>query len=122
MINRIVATFTKENEAMTIDKDNLCNWCVMTCNLPQDSKEQERGGCRVDAYGLVDAVVIGGYFSTPGNGCGAFDDCTNHRFSLCEFCLNHLFRLFKIPVSVCTLHIAWSDFISQTIVSDNHDG
>ena len=53
-----------------------------------------------DRHGLIDAVVSGGYESTPGSGQGALDDCSSYKFSLCEFCLDHLFAQFKIPPTV----------------------
>jgi hypothetical protein len=49
--------------------------------------------------GLIKAVVHGGYWSTPGNGDGALDDCTSYSFSICEFCLDWLFQRFTIPVA-----------------------
>ena len=47
--------------------------------------------------GLIDCEVVGGYNSTPGNGNGALDDMTGYRFSLCEFCLDHMFSQFRTP-------------------------
>jgi len=49
-----------------------------------------------DYSGLINQIVSGGYNSTPGNGDGALDDTTNYKFSLCEFCLDFLFKNFKI--------------------------
>lgn len=73
----------------------LCNMCGLPCSL-EDNKEMtgEQLG------GLINATVTGGYFSTPGNGNGALDDCTRYHFSLCEFCLDHIFSQFKIQVIV----------------------
>lgn len=48
-------------------------------------------------YGLINATVQGGYESTPGNGNGALDDVSTYRFSLCEFCLDHIFKNAVIP-------------------------
>lgn len=75
---------------MTIDKDNLCNWCGLTCSF----------GEGWDKGGLIDTTVMGGYPSTPGNGSGALDDTTKYKFSICEFCLNYLFDQFTVPVIV----------------------
>ncbi len=73
------------------EPDILCNMCGLTCRL--DPKESE-------THGLIKETVSGGYESTPGNGDGALDDCTRYTFSLCEFCLDHMFSQFKIPVGV----------------------
>jgi hypothetical protein len=69
--------------------ESCCNLCGLSCNLKNWGPE-----------GLIDAVVIGGYESTPGNGSGALDDMTRYRFSICEFCLDWLFTKFRIPVVV----------------------
>lgn len=71
-------------------KEVLCNHCGLSCVLA-DVPEN---------YGLVNAVVGGGYFSTAGNGNGTLDDNTNYKFSLCEYCLDHLFQQFSIPPKV----------------------
>jgi hypothetical protein len=71
--------------------DILCNGCGYSCALTS--------GTRTELGGLLMARVCGGYFSTPGNGCGALDDATAYSFSLCEFCLDWLFAQFKIPVA-----------------------
>lgn len=68
----------------------LCNWCGLPCNLEPEPWDRP--------LGLIRAEVGGGYPSTPGNGSGALDDGVGYRFSLCEFCLDHLFGKFKIPV------------------------
>lgn len=49
------------------------------------------------SLGLINCRVTGGYESTPGNGCGALDDCETYEFSICEFCLDWLFQQFKTP-------------------------
>ena len=74
--------------------DPLCNLCGLTCVVGRE------GGPDNHPEGLLDAVVTGGYESTPGNGWGALDDMTRHRFNLCEFCLDWLFACFVIPVAV----------------------
>lgn len=72
-----------------------CNWCGETCLLIDSGRMHIV--TNTDRHGLIDAVVSGGYQSTPGNGQGALDDCSSYKFSLCEFCLDHLFTQFKIP-------------------------
>lgn len=71
-------------------KEVLCNHCGLSCVLDNG----------MENYGLVNAVVGGGYFSTAGNGNGTLDDNTNYKFSLCEYCLDHLFQQFSIPPKV----------------------
>lgn len=70
-----------------------CNLCGHPCGVPP--REDDPGD---QEMGLVDVFVHGGYWSTPGNGDGALDDCSSYRFSLCEFCLDWLFQRFAIPV------------------------
>lgn len=72
------------------EPDVLCNMCGLTCMLG-DPANRDKGG-------LIKADVTGGYSSTPGNGEGALDDGNRYTFSLCEFCLDHIFSNFKIPV------------------------
>lgn len=67
----------------------VCNLCGDTCALQEPNWD--------GAYGLINAVVRGGYASTPGNGSGALDDTTSYEFSLCEFCLDFLFTHCKVP-------------------------
>lgn len=67
-----------------------------------------------DEYGLVNQEVSGGYQSTVGNGHGALDDLNTYRFSLCEFCLDHLFQQFVIPVKV-------GEFCLSQMVKGNGD-
>lgn len=69
-------------------QDVLCNLCGFTCML----RGEQLGG-------LIKETVVGGYFSTPGNGGGALDDLRAHTFSLCEFCLDWLFAQFAIRVN-----------------------
>ena len=75
-------------------KFHNCNLCGLSCGLESIKHEAREEG------GLIDAVAIGHYDSTPGNGAGALDDLVRHRFSLCEWCLDWLFGQFKIPVAV----------------------
>lgn len=76
-------------------RDRACNLCGLSCLLRSDSREP-----RSELGGLVDAEVLGGFESTPGNGRGALDDGVRYRFSLCEFCIDWLFGQFRIPVAV----------------------
>lgn len=73
--------------------DVLCNLCGLSCSLTSDN------GTQLELAGLIDARVLGGYHSTPGNGHGALDDMTELHFSLCEFCLDWLFQCFRVPVA-----------------------
>jgi len=82
-----------------------CNLCGLSCLLdPQHPPA-----------GLIDATVVGGYPSTPGNGNGALDDNDGYRFSLCEFCLDWLFAQFRIPVAMVNTKIAWSPGPGESI-------
>lgn len=76
---------------MPKSKDVLCNLCGLSCDIPGCIPKEIR-----QPSGLIDATVSGGYDSTPGNGFGALDDCTQYKFSLCEWCLDWLFQQFKI--------------------------
>lgn len=78
---------------MEVKEDVTCNLCGLSCALGT------AGHPAYDMGGLIKARVSGGYESTPGNGCGALDDCTSYSFSLCEFCLDWLFTQFKVPVA-----------------------
>lgn len=79
--------------------ERLCNLCGESCYFTQDNRsaDDKRFGSN---YGLIDCTVSGGYESTPGNGHGALDDLETYTFSMCEFCLDWLFKLFKIPPSL----------------------
>ena len=68
-----------------------CNLCGLPCDIYGSIPEEIR-----TPSGLIDAKVTGGYDSTPGNGFGALDDCTQYQFSLCEWCLDWLFEQFII--------------------------
>jgi hypothetical protein len=76
------------------EQEVLCNFCGYTCAFPNTNSNQP--------YGLIKKSVNGGYHSTPGNGNGALDDVTFYTFSLCEFCLDYLFRKFQIPPLIGT--------------------
>jgi hypothetical protein len=77
-----------------VNQDIKCNLCGESCFLGSLWEGQFSFG------GLLNAQVIGGYESTPGNGAGALDDMSRYGFSMCEFCLDWLFQQFKIPVAV----------------------
>ena len=68
-----------------------CNLCGLPCDIYGSIPEEIR-----TPSGLIDAKVTGGYDSTPGNGFGALDDCSQYKFSLCEWCLDWLFEQFII--------------------------
>jgi hypothetical protein len=72
-------------------KEILCNLCGESCALESSDPND-----RIEFGGLLNQLVMGGYFSTPGNGSGALDDFVSYHFSLCEFCLDWLFGQFKI--------------------------
>ena len=80
----------------------VCNLCGLSCELVEIISEC--GTQYRDNGGLIDATVRGGYASSPGNGVGTLDDCTEYNFSLCEYCLDYLFEQFKVPVSVIDIH------------------
>ena len=57
-------------------------------------------------------TAIGGYESTPGNGCGTLDDCSEYKFSLCEYCLDYIFNQCIIPVLDIDYSIGENNYIS----------
>ncbi len=93
----------KSWEEIPEDQEILCNYCSLSCNLNKD--ENEKG---TDDYiangGLINCEVMGGYYSTPGNGNGALDDMMVYKFSICEYCLDHLFGKFKIAPRMIQWH------------------
>lgn len=66
--------------------DILCNLCGETLSPDKDHEI-----AKTEYYGLVEAVVTGGYFSTH------LEDGGVYTFSLCESCLSDLFNKFKYP-------------------------
>lgn len=70
-------------------KATCCNWCG--CSVLSSEGHNHIG---------EEFVVVGGYDSTPGNGEGALDDMDRYSFVLCEFCLDHLFQMFRVPPKV----------------------
>lgn len=71
-----------------VEKDVIvevfCNKCGGSC---------QQNNCP-GFYGLIEETVYGGYGSDP------LSDMTEYTFSLCESCLDELFKTFKIPVQV----------------------
>jgi hypothetical protein len=62
--------------------EKQCNMCGLSLMLDEPHS---------DGYsGIVDVEARGHYASTPGNGAGALDDMRTYKFSLCEFCVDHL--------------------------------
>lgn len=92
--------------------ETFCNFCGLSCNLLSENDDPPVSPIMTKS-GLINAEVYGNYFSTPGNGEGALDDSTFYKFSLCEFCLDHLFQKFKIPP------IVTSDGETEPFVSAN---
>jgi hypothetical protein len=74
--------------------DVFCNKCGKDMRVMEKSADGKEF-C-VGYYGLVDAVVSGGYEST------ALNDCTIYTFCLCEKCLMDLFAEFKILPQIDT--------------------
>lgn len=68
--------------------DRTCNLCGLSCLLGE--------GDHITLGGLIDAKVLGGYESTPGNGYGTLDDTERYSFSLCEWCIDWLFSQFRV--------------------------
>lgn len=104
-----------QGKYMLESKIYICNLCGESCSLGKGEYIDYKGG-------LIDAIVTGGYESTPGNGYGALDDLRSYKFSLCEFCLDHLFSKFKIPVTVMDgVTLEYMDFkpAAQRIVEDD---
>jgi hypothetical protein len=76
------------------EEEKDCNVCGLTCWLGTDGNPSNAN------YGLINASVMGGYESTPGNGEGALDDMTKYTFNVCEFCCDWLFTHMKIAPHV----------------------
>jgi len=74
----------KVTQKETIEKEVVVD---IFCNKCGDSCQRDHG-----YYGLREAIVYGGYESNP------LEDMTTYTFSLCESCLDELFKTFKIPV------------------------
>lgn len=73
----------QETQTVDVVTDVICNKCGNTC-LKGD-------GLVSQAEGLVEASVVGGYFST------AIGDMNKVTFSVCEDCLVEFIKGFKIP-------------------------
>lgn len=78
------------------NQDKLCNWCGMSMCLWSD-EEVENIGVSPYPMGLVNQTLYGHSLSHPGIGRGTLDDDSSYTFSLCEFCLDHMFQQFKVP-------------------------
>lgn len=77
-------------------KNPLCNLC--------GNSTVPREGSTSDSYGLIGAVVDGGYFSID------LCDGTRYKFSICEKCLRKLFEQFVIKPDV-------SDYMDNSVWS-----
>lgn len=66
----------------------VCNKCGEECN----SRDADMDVPIPTWYGLLDAKVIGNYYSP------VLEDCTAYKFDICEKCLKEFFDTFKIPV------------------------
>jgi hypothetical protein len=97
-----------------MSEETRCNLCGLSCQLGDKSPPINF----VENYGLIGANVVGGYFSTPGNGYGALDDMVDYRFSMCEFCLDWLFTQFTIPVKISGTEEAFKPAIQRVFEDD----
>lgn len=81
------------------NKNSLCNLCGNS-TVPLEGPF----AIELDSYGLVDAVVAGGYFSIH------LCDGIRYKFSICEKCLRKLFEQFVIKPDVSNYmdNSAWS--------------
>lgn len=70
-----------------LEQQYLCNFCGETCVMNANNIYK-------DICGLINCSVFGAFASD------LLDDETSYTFSLCEFCLEHLFSLFNIPPNV----------------------
>lgn len=64
----------------------------VVCNKCGESCRRNNGDLFMGYYGLINAKVSGGYMSDP------LQDGKTYKFSLCEKCLNNIFKKFKIKV------------------------
>jgi hypothetical protein len=76
---RTVKTVGTETREVEVIEDIFCNKCGISC-------KSEWGN---SFYGLIEVVVTGGYESTH------LGDMSEWCFSLCEGCLDELFKTFK---------------------------
>lgn len=77
----------KEMKETLIVNDVICNKCG--CSL----KQRQIYNNENTFLGAIDLVVCGNYGSTH------LEDLHEYQFSLCETCLDKLFKSFKIPVT-----------------------
>lgn len=78
----------------------VCNMCGLECQIKFEENGEVNENSEIYNSILTDFAASGGYDSTPANGYGALDDGSNYSFSLCEFCLDHLFEKFKIAPKI----------------------
>lgn len=83
----------KLRKNMSNKEEKFCNMCSMTLYM----EPGHSSGMADFNHGLVEAKVIGQYMSPIH---GGLNDLQDYTFSLCEFCLNHLFQKFVIPPDV----------------------
>ena len=68
----------------------VCNKCGEDCNSVKS--DSDPGIPEQMFYGLLNAKVLGNYYSP------VLEDCTAYKFDICEKCLKELFDSFVIPV------------------------
>lgn len=85
------------DDETTAEDNPDCNWCGFTCTMNPDHANL-RG-----SYGMINVTADGGY------GSDVLLDATRHRFSLCEYCLDHLFSQFTKPPGL-------EDYMSGTLL------
>lgn len=77
--DKLVVKTKQENKLVTTIEDVICNKCGNSMFIDGQ------------ICGLDDSVT--GCYGSP-----VFGDMDNYKFSLCEHCLEELFKTFKIPV------------------------
>lgn len=80
--------------------DKTCNMCGLESKIRSEQDGEVNENSIIYNSILNDFAANGGYDSTPANGYGALDDGSTYSFSLCEFCLDHLFQKFKIAPKI----------------------
>lgn len=83
-ITKIVSKEVEEIENV------FCNKCGESCKSKFDDQ---------NFYGMIEQTVEGGY------GSEVLEDLTTYTFSLCEKCLNELFKEFKISVEMGNYYV-----------------
>ena len=74
----------KERKEVEVVDDVICNKCGCSMKISESGSDE--------FYGLVGAVVCGGYFSEE------LEDGVKYSFDLCEKCLKEMFKEFKVKV------------------------